>query len=266
MARYKTEEYGGRKVVFVKGKGGMVFSQTPSISKQYIGVGRTKLQAFEEAKKVIDNFNRVNKQIEESKSMLCKIEDLNEMDGTNFVEQYKVKGKVLRVYQDTDGSEGPREWDNLGKMYCWHKRYNLGDEKLPTDSYGGWDEIKKYLIKEKGAIPDSILPLYLYDHSGITMRTTPFGDRWDSGQVGFIYTTEAKLKEMGSPKTRMKDILRGEVKVYDQYLTGDVYGFKLFECKAGNWEETDAVWGFYGSDAKESGIFDSTGIKGWRRF
>lgn len=32
-----------------------------------------------------------------------------------------------------------------------------------------------------------ILPLYLYDHSGITMNTCGFSCPWDSGQVGWIY-------------------------------------------------------------------------------
>ena len=32
-----------------------------------------------------------------------------------------------------------------------------------------------------------MLPLYLYDHSGITMNTTGFSCPWDSGQVGWIY-------------------------------------------------------------------------------
>ena len=31
-----------------------------------------------------------------------------------------------------------------------------------------------------------ILPLYLYDHSGITISTGPFSCPWDSGQVGWI--------------------------------------------------------------------------------
>jgi len=32
-----------------------------------------------------------------------------------------------------------------------------------------------------------ILPLYLYDHGGITMSTGAFSCPWDSGQVGWIY-------------------------------------------------------------------------------
>ena len=34
-----------------------------------------------------------------------------------------------------------------------------------------------------------ILPLYLYDHSGITMNTCGFSCPWDSGQVGWIYAS-----------------------------------------------------------------------------
>lgn len=44
----------------------------------------------------------------------------------------------------------------------------------------------------------AILPLYLYDHSGLTMSTSDFGDRWDSGCVGFIYMDkDTAMKEIG---------------------------------------------------------------------
>lgn len=262
--KYKNEEYGGRRIIFVRGKNGFVFAQTPEISKQYIGLGKNKQEAFNSAKNVIDNFNKINKKIEETKSNLCKYEDLEKDD--DVIEEYRLRGKVLRVYSDTD-ADSPRDWEesNLGIMACSHRKYKLGDEQINSENFSGWSEIKKYLIEEKGAIPEFILPLYLYDHSGITIKTTPFGDRWDSGQVGFIYTTKDKLKEMGTPKDRVLKVLRSEVSTYDDYLTGNIYGYKLFECVKGNWEETDAVWGFYGSDVRENGILDNVGKKGWRR-
>lgn len=262
MTKYKTEEYGGRKVVFIKGKNGYVFAQSPSVTKQYIGVGKTKEIAFNEAKKVIDSFNVVSKVAE--KNSVCKYEDLDEMAEGEHEEEYRLKGKVLRIYRDNSNSESPREWSNLGIMACSHRNYNLGDEQLPMN-LDGWDGVKEYLIEEKGAIPEFILPLYLYDHSGITMRTTPFGDRWDSGQVGFIYATEATIKEIGAPRNTILKQLKQEVKTYDQYLTGDVYGFRVYECVKGNWEETDAVWRFFGSDVKENGILDNVDGKGWRK-
>lgn len=43
--------------------------------------------------------------------------------------------------------------------------------------------------------PDVLLmPLYLYDHSGITISTSEFCDPWDSGQIGFIYTNPRPLR------------------------------------------------------------------------
>jgi len=34
---------------------------------------------------------------------------------------------VLQILYD-DAAENPREWDNFGRMICWHSRYNLGDK------------------------------------------------------------------------------------------------------------------------------------------
>ena len=38
----------------------------------------------------------------------------------------------------------------------------------------------------------TILPLYLYDHSGLSMNTSGFSCPWDSGQVGWIYCNNEK--------------------------------------------------------------------------
>jgi len=33
---------------------------------------------------------------------------------------------TLKIVHDED-AQSPREWDNLGKMVCWHRNYNFGD-------------------------------------------------------------------------------------------------------------------------------------------
>lgn len=176
------------------------------------------------------------------------------------VKEYTVGNKTLQIFTDESPSS-PREWDNLGKMICFHKRYSLGDKHdYKADDYNSWDEMEKTIVrKEKAAI---ILPLYMYDHSGITIRTTPFGDPWDSGRIGFIVISKEKIRKEYSVKRiskqlleKVKGYLEGEVKVYDQYVTGDVYGFKLLE----NGEETDSCWGFFGHDIKTNGILDHVG-------
>jgi hypothetical protein len=160
-------------------------------------------------------------------------------------ETYKRNGLTVSIEQDMD-PESPREWDNFGTMICSHSRYTLGDEQFNPDDFDGWDDLKKYLKKERNA--EIILPLYLYDHSGITMYTT--GDTryrqheaWDSGQVGFIYATKEKVDdEFDGDKEKAKQCLIGEVKTYDQYLTGEVYGFTI---KDDHDNLVDSCYGFY---------------------
>lgn len=110
------------------------------------------------------------------------------------------------------------------------------------------------------------LPLYLYDHSGITMSTGSFNDPWDSGQVGFIYTSkEVVLRELCDVneenwrETAVK-LMKADVEAYDQYLTDDVYGFITYEDVDGEWEEVESVWGFFGSDILENGMLESIGF------
>jgi|688.fasta_scaffold834071_2 hypothetical protein len=175
--------------------------------------------------------------------------------------------RLLRIMQSSI-PECPREWDNFGTMACFHKRYDLGDKNIPfhSDDFSSWEEMEKYIKEELQAVV--ILPLYLYDHGGITMATTSFSCRWDSGQVGYIYATKDKIKqEYGIKKIsknyleKVEKLLEAEVKTYDQYLTGDVYGFelvKLSKCDQGHEheEEIDSCWGFYGSNFNENGLFD----------
>ena len=140
------------------------------------------------------------------------------------------------VIERDDDPINPREWDNLGRMVCAHRRYNLGDENAEHLSrYSDWDDYFKNVILEDSSIETVVaLPLYLYDHSGITMSTTPFTSRWDSGQVGWIYAYEDDFKDIPNAYVdgqfdldKARDILKSEVTVYDQYLRGDVYSYTL---------------------------------------
>jgi hypothetical protein len=110
------------------------------------------------------------------------------------------------------------------------------------------------------------LPLYLYDHSGITMSTGAFGCQWDSGQVGFIYVTIAKIKAeydwkllTKARRKKIEEYLRSEVKIYDDYLTGSVYGYTVerLDNATGEWEQVDSCWGFFGYNPVESGLCDT---------
>ena len=173
-------------------------------------------------------------------------------------------GSVLEIHYDSN-SESPREWDNLGIMAVFHSRYSFGDEvNFSTDDYASWEEMEAGIRKEHGAL--AVLPIYMYDHSGVTINTTGFSCGWDSGQIGFIYVTQQRMDELGvtiqNGETwpmfveRLEDGLRAEVETMDQYVSGEVYGFIVKDAEG---EETDSCWGFYGDDYKNNGILDHVG-------
>ena len=129
----------------------------------------------------------------------------------------------VKIYIDED-PEDPRSWDNVGTMVCFHKRYNLGDKhNIKHDNFSDWSEMRAGIEANSG--PCAILPLYLYDHSGLTMNTTGFSCPFDSGQVGFIYCSEARALNEGIEFNKLEERLVGEVAVYDQYLRGELYGY-----------------------------------------
>lgn len=229
---------------------------------------------------------------------------------------------MLQVMYDTEPLNPREEYDNLGHMMCWHKRYNLGDENRFKDSnaflqnlvkrtvseyaiigyarFGrsdtirllydraahGWtvesynrydqhwyqeDYFEGNLEDNKKAVAESlvesmddndlfriasaknvILPLYLFDHSGLRMSAGSFGGltpyaEWDSGQVGWIYATSAEIRaEYGSVSAenveKAREKMLSEIQDYDYYLSGQCYGYRLYE----DGEETDCCWGFLG--------------------
>lgn len=94
----------------------------------------------------------------------------------------------------------------------------------------------------------AILPLYLYDHGGITMSTGSFSCPWDSGQVGWIYTPKDRaIKEWGKDDWKSKALkyMEGEVETYDTYLTGEVYCINVTDADG---ETMDSCCGFFGLD------------------
>jgi hypothetical protein len=160
----------------------------------------------------------------------------------NDIERFEVGELTVRIVQDYY-PESPRKWDNLGEMYCWHQRYILGDKHQfsTPDEFQESDEYKNAAV---------ILPLFLYDHGVISMSCGSFSCPWDSGQVGYIVISKDKIRsEYGCRRiskariAKVTEYLKSEVNCYDEYLTGQVYGY-IVEDSDGN--NLDSCWGFYG--------------------
>lgn len=182
-----------------------------------------------------------------------------------FVVERAVKGnKELRLVIDPE-PDNPRETsDNFGHMVAWHRRYDLSDKdtakEFPTP-----ESFNEFLRENKGKIV--MLKIQAYEHSGITIRAFeishevnsgdyPFNDRWDAYCIGCIYATYEDIRKEFSVKHVTKktlekalNILHDEIKTFDLYLTGQVYGYQIVtkhKCKYGEHEEvTGSCWGFY---------------------
>jgi len=181
----------------------------------------------------------------------------------------------VRIYQDTN-PEDPREvpvW--IGTIVTWHRLYSLGDiqpkedpeefkfqlachvdagleefqERFDTTYFGMHQQMQETIANNiqtrlnKALESYVILPVYLYDHSGLTIRTVPFSCPWDSGQLGFIFCLKANAEQEGI--NDIEKCLRHEIEIYNQYLCGECLGYIKNE------DEKESCWGFYGYTPEE---------------
>ncbi len=172
------------------------------------------------------------------------------------IEAAEHKGYKIEIHHD-DCGESPRNWDNICVFHIGHQRYSFGDV-----NHKDIESLNK-AVREAHRNKDIVLPLYMYDHSGITISLSPFSCRWDSGQVGFVVVPRLKMMEEFSakifhPLLRAKGlkVAQGEVEIMDKFVSNQVYGFKIFGPKQGDFddddcrEELEACWGFYGEVAE----------------
>lgn len=147
-----------------------------------------------------------------------------------------------------------REWilqDKYGDKWCTENTFWAGTLK-------GSETVKECILdilpinalKELADRKNVILPLYLYDHSGITISCShsyPYNDRWDAGQVGWVYADYDKIKaEYGAVNDetieKAKLLLISETNTYDDYLRGECYGYIIEK----NGVEVESCWGYLG--------------------
>ncbi|WP_428323607.1 hypothetical protein [Nitrosopumilus sp.] len=175
----------------------------------------------------------------------------------NLVKTLRNGDQVLEIFYDTNPAS-PREWDNLGTIVTKkNHHYTIGDQQV--------EDIDEFLQSQGDIVK---VPVYMIDHSGISLSTRDFNDPWDSGMIGYIFATKEKIKNEYSVKritkktlTKVENIFNGELDTYDQYVNGNVYGFvlsKVSECDHNeeHKKHIDSCWGFYGDDLISNGIAD----------
>ena len=167
---------------------------------------------------------------------------------------------ILSIEHDND-AENPRDWENLGTIVCWSK-HHLGDNYSCQIS-------KEEFLENTNSSNSIILPIYFYDHSGLTIRTYPFASQWDSGFLGCIYASRKKVLDyFGVTKIdkelekRVIKLLQGEIETYNQFINGEVYTVKCEQidiCACCGSKTSEIIFlenGFYGTNWHKNGVSD----------
>ena len=181
----------------------------------------------------------------------------------NYVKKGKASNGLQLKY-----NRSKREWELWGTYYLWPlenaKEAQFSVIASDPDIYWLVDEIIESLpIQDKLTLLEKeffFLPIYIYEHSGLCMNTGGFACPWDSGQAGWIYVSKEKVMEEGIQvrkndrwvkansknwKEAAERILEGEVKLYDQYLQGECYGWIIEEWNGDDWDYKDSCWGYF---------------------
>lgn len=169
--------------------------------------------------------------------------------------QITYKGHHINIYYDAD-PKSPRKWDNLGTFYTSHPNYRPEEDfyrhferEEVFDRYGDFQDSfeKKYIA----------LKIYLYDHSGLAISSGPFACPWDSGLFGMVAVSIEKVKKeygwkkiTAARRRKIESYLQGEIDAYDQYLRGEIYGYRI-TLEDNDDEVLDSCWGFFGDEGIE---------------
>ena len=129
----------------------------------------------------------------------------------------------IEVVDDTWGitdCECPRSEQNteyLSKMVIHYKGYIL-----PCEDDLTVEEMQEILFSEDFYA----LPLFIYEHGGLALSTSS-QCQWDSSCVGIIYLSKDDVEKNGI-ENPIK-ILKDEIKEYDDYLQGNIFGIIVSE-------------------------------------
>jgi len=138
---------------------------------------------------------------------------------------------VIETSIDEDPLD-PREDEPVSMIFGETRRMQFSDAEvarnISTKDCADWAAVHAK-IKEIYK-PCVCYDLYALIHSGVWLSMGSFNDPWDSGQVGFIFTTKERIKNLlGWTKltkqriSELEKIFKKELDNYTAYINGSVY-------------------------------------------
>lgn len=143
-------------------------------------------------------------------------------------------GRFFKLFYD-EYSESPRLCDNVATILTWERNYNSPDENGGTfEEFAekhGVDVSQEWnlnsvmdAMREEGYY---VVPVYALHHGVSHYSTCDFNEPWDSGAVGIAFCK--KQKGLLDNDDYLRSIIDDEIKAYDAWVNGEVYGIMLFD-------------------------------------
>jgi len=142
----------------------------------------------------------------------------------------------------------------------WNRHFTVENPRINKNIFGAYIHAEGYdeyaAAAEKLRAEGNVIPIDAYVHGGIVLSLHEEGmrDRWDTSPlVGCVFVSKHDANSL----TRAKEVARGIIATWNQFLAGEVHGFVITKpshcdkCGHTSSDEITATWGIYG-DAEEA--------------
>ena len=155
-------------------------------------------------------------------------------------------GQFFKFFYD-DSTDSPRNDTNVATILTWERDYNSPDENDDTfEEFAekhGVDVSQKWnldsvmdAMREEGYY---VVPVYALHHSASHYSTHDFHDPWDSGVAGIAFCK--KQKGLPDDDDYLRTIIDQEIKEYDAWVNGEIYGVARLD-KTGDIVDETTGW------------------------
>lgn len=169
----------------------------------------------------------------------------------NTVETIEYRGQQIKIEYDTD-PQSPQEWGNDECFLIYdHRDFNVKVKGYdPTRIFEHVQETKKWFYEGYW-----VFPVYAYIHSDVALslgrNSYPFTCNWDTSFKGFALVK--RQKGWSYSKRQAEKIAQSIVNEWNDYLSGNVYGFIVNDYE-------DSCWGFYGKEGHKEAISEAKAV------
>ena len=164
-----------------------------------------------------------------------------------MIRSYKKNGYTIEVTFD-EYAQSPDEYFGDDELFivAFHRSFTVTRKGFSKEEIEEQMAEVGVLWKNDKDSDYEFTPLYGYVHSGVSVSLTPFGCRWDAGQIGWVVRKKGSLVS----ETAFKALVRS----WDMYCQSEVYVCTIKDRRG---DTIESCGNLYGDEAVEAFVEDS---------